>query len=167
MNRDGLLRFADTVTKESAPAPAPGVGSELHLITFGLDREEYGIRVAQVREVIRVTEITRVPQSPAHVRGVTNLRGRILPVVEIRTRLGLEPAVVTPRSRIIVVDVHDRVLGILVDAVLQVAKVPEDTVTPPPEEVVTPQTDYISGVAHWSGRLIILLELEKVLLLQE
>jgi purine-binding chemotaxis protein CheW len=75
--------------------------------------------------------------------------------------------VVTQRSRIIVVEVHDRVLGILVDAVLQVAKVPLDTVTPPPDEVVSPQTDYINGVAHWSGRLIILLELEKVLLLQD
>ncbi len=164
MSRDGLLRFADTMSREAVPAPAPVDGGELHLITFGLDREEYGIKVGQVREVIRVTEITRVPQSPAHVRGVTNLRGRILPVVEIRTRLGLEAGVVTQRSRIIVVEVHDRVLGILVDAVLQVAKVPLDTVTPPPEEVVTPQTDYINGVAHWSGRLIILLELEKVLL---
>ncbi len=167
MSRDGLLRFADTMSREAVPAPAPVDGGELHLITFGLDREEYGIKVGQVREVIRVTEITRVPQSPAHVRGVTNLRGRILPVVEIRTRLGLEAGVVTQRSRIIVVEVHDRVLGILVDAVLQVAKVPLDTVTPPPEEVVTPQTDYINGVAHWSGRLIILLELEKVLLLQD
>ena len=167
MSRDGLLRFADTMGRETTPAPAPAAGGELHLITFALDREEYGIKVGQVREVIRVTEITRVPQSPAHVRGVTNLRGRILPVVEIRTRLGLEAGVVTQRSRIIVVEVHDRVLGILVDAVLQVAKVPLDTVTPPPEEVVTPQTDYINGVAHWSGRLIILLELEKVLLLQD
>jgi purine-binding chemotaxis protein CheW len=167
MSRDGLLRFADTMGRETTPAPTPPAGGELHLITFALDREEYGIKVGQVREVIRVTEITRVPQSPAHVRGVTNLRGRILPVVEIRTRLGLEAGVVTQRSRIIVVEVHDRVLGILVDAVLQVAKVPVDTVTPPPEEVVTPQTDYINGVAHWSGRLIILLELEKVLLLQD
>jgi purine-binding chemotaxis protein CheW len=167
MSRDGLLRFADTMSRETAPAPAPAGGEELHLISFGLDREEYGIKVGQVREVIRVTEITRVPQSPPHVRGVTNLRGRILPVVEIRTRLGLEPGVVTQRSRIIVVEVHDRVLGILVDAVLQVAKVPLDTVTPPPDEVVSPQTDYINGVAHWSGRLIILLELEKVLLLQD
>jgi purine-binding chemotaxis protein CheW len=144
-----------------------GLRRELHLVTFVLDREEYGIPVVQVREVIRVSEITRVPQAPAHVRGVTNLRGRILPVVEIRTRLGLEPGVVSPRSRIVVVEVHDRVIGLLVDAVLQVAKVPLDTVAPPPEEVLSPQADYISGVARWSSRLIILLELEKALLPQE
>lgn len=144
-----------------------GLRRELHLVTFVLDREEYGIPVVQVREVIRVSEITRVPQAPAHVRGVTNLRGRILPVVEIRTRLGLEPGVVSPRSRIVVVEVHDRVIGLLVDAVLQVAKVPLDTVAPPPDEVLSPQADYISGVARWSSRLIILLELEKALLPQE
>ena len=104
----------------------------LHLLTFALDREEYGIPVTQVREVIRVNDITRVPQVPAHVRGVTNLRGRILAVVEIRTRLGLAEAVVTPSSRVVVVDVRGRTLGLLVDRVSQVTKVPADSVTPPP-----------------------------------
>jgi purine-binding chemotaxis protein CheW len=166
MSRDALLRFADAVDRDAAPAAPAGAG-ELHLVTFALGREEYGIPVGRVREVIRVGEITRVPQAPAHVRGVTNLRGRILPVVEIRTRLGLEPAALTPRSRIVVVEVHDRVLGILVDAVLQVAKVPGETVAPAPEEVLSPQSDYIGGVARWSSRLIILLELEKALLTQD
>ncbi|MBA3260112.1 MAG: purine-binding chemotaxis protein CheW [Gemmatimonadales bacterium] len=140
-----------------------GLGRELHLLTFALDREAYGVPVGQVREVIRVTEITRVPHAPAHVRGVTNLRGRILPVVEIRTRLGLEPGAVTGRSRIVVVEVHDRVLGILVDAVLQVTKIPLESVTPPPAEVVSPGSDWISGVAQSSSRLVFLLELEKAL----
>ena len=80
-------------------------GRELHLLTFTLDREEFGIPVTQVREVIRVDGITRVPQAPAHVRGVTNLRGRILAVVELRTRLGLTPAVAHAASRIVVVEV--------------------------------------------------------------
>jgi len=140
-----------------------GFARELHLLTFALDREEYGVPVGQVREVIRVSEITRVPHAPAHVRGVTNLRGRILPVVEIRTRLGLQPAAITGRSRIVVVEVHDRVLGILVDAVLQVTKVPLESVTPPPAEVVSPGSDFIGGVARASSRLVMLLELEKAL----
>lgn len=135
----------------------------LHLLTFGLDREEFGIPVTQVREVIRVTEITRVPQVPPHVRGVTNLRGRILPVVEIRTRLGLEPAIVTPVSRIVVVEVLARVLGLLVDRVSQVTRLPADSVAPPPEEVVSAEADYVTGVARWDSRLIILLDLDKVL----
>jgi purine-binding chemotaxis protein CheW len=167
MSGDSLLRFADAVAHEAVPEQAPRTAGELHLVTFALGREEYGIPVGQVREVIRVGEITRVPQAPPHVRGVTNLRGRILPVVELRTRLGLEPAAVGARSRIVVVEVHDRVLGMLVDAVVQVAKVPLETVAPPPEEVLSPQTDYIGGVARWGSRLIILLHLEKVLLLRE
>jgi purine-binding chemotaxis protein CheW len=135
----------------------------LHLLTFGLDREEFGIPVTQVREVIRVTEITRVPQVPPHVRGVTNLRGRILPVVEIRTRLGLEPAVITPTARIVVVEVLSRVLGLLVDRVSQVTRLPSDSVVPPPDEVVSAEADYVTGVARWDSRLIILLDLDKVL----
>ena len=89
-----LLGFADSLPTAAVDAAAPA--ATLHLLTFTLDREEFGIPVTQVREVIRVDGITRVPQVPAHVRGVTNLRGRILAVVEIRTRLGLTPAVVTP-----------------------------------------------------------------------
>lgn len=168
MTRDNLLRFADTVEQDAAPRSHPVTpGPELHLVTFALEREEFGIPVDQVREIIRVGEITRVPQAPPHVRGVANLRGRILAVVEIRTRLGLTPAVLTPRSRIIVVEIQGRVLGILVDAVLQVVKVPVETVTAAPDEVLSPQTDYISGVARWNSRLIILLDVEKVLLLND
>ena len=166
MSGDALLRFADGLEREAA-APAPMPSGELHLVTFALGREEYGIPVGQVREVIRVGEITRVPQAPAHVRGVTNLRGRILPVVELRGRLGLEPAVPTARSRIVVVEVAGRVLGLLVDAVLQVTKVPLESVAPPPEEVLSSDSDYLSGVARWNDRLIILLELDKALLLHE
>ncbi|MGH7526928.1 MAG: chemotaxis protein CheW [Gemmatimonadales bacterium] len=164
MSGESLLRFADTLERNAAAESAPIPGRELHLVTFALDREEFGIPIDQVREVIRVGDITRVPQAPSHVRGVINLRGRILPVVEIRTRLGLTAAVITPRSRVVVVESHARVLGLLVDAVLRVAKVPADTVAPAPEEVLSPQADYIPGVVRWNSRLIILLELEKALL---
>ena len=164
-----LLRFTDTLARDAAAAAAavPVPAGELHLVTFALGREEYGIPVTQVREVIRVGDITRVPQAPPHVRGVTNLRGRILPVVELRSRLGLEPATPTSRSRIVVVDVRDRVLGLMVDAVLQVVKVPIETVAPTPEEVRTADSEYIGGVARWNNRLVILLELEQALLPQE
>jgi purine-binding chemotaxis protein CheW len=164
---DSLLNFADELQRLSSSTEAPAPVPELHLVTFALDREEFGIPIHQVREVIRVTEITRVPQARSHVRGVTNLRGRILAVVEIRTRMGLPPAEITPQSRIMVVGVHDRMLGILVDAVSQVVKVPTTTLAPAPEEVMSPGTDYITGVARWNSRLIILLDLEKVLLLPD
>jgi len=164
---DSLLRFADELQRQSSATEAPRPSPELHLVTFALDREEFGIPIEQVREVIRVGEITRVPQARLHVRGVTNLRGRVLAVVEIRTRMGLPAAEITPRSRVVVVGVHDRILGILVDGVSQVVKVPAETVAPAPEEVLSPGTDYITGVARWNSRLIMLLDLEKVLLLPD
>jgi purine-binding chemotaxis protein CheW len=160
---DPLLGFADALPAAAA-ADARGPAPMLHLLTFALDREEFGIPVTQVREVIRVNGITRVPQVPAHVRGVTNLRGRILAIVEIRTRLGLTEAVVTPASRIVVVEVRGRALGLLVDRVSQVTKVPAESVAPPPEEVVTAETDFLTGVARWDSRMIMLLDLDKVLL---
>lgn len=164
---DSLLKFADELQRLSSSAEAPAPSPELHLVTFALDREEFGIPIEQVREVIRVSEITRVPQARPHVRGVTNLRGRILAVVELRTRMGLPPAEITPRSRVVIVAVHDRTLGILVDGVSQVVKVPTVTVAPAPEDVLSPGADYITGVARWNSRLIILLDLEKVLLLPD
>jgi purine-binding chemotaxis protein CheW len=164
---ESLLHFADELQRQSSAAEAPAPGPELHLVTFALDKEEYGIPIGQVREVLRVGEITRVPQARTHVRGVTNLRGRILAVVEIRTRMGLTPAEITPRSRVVVVGVQGRVLGILVDGVSKVVKVPVTAVAPAPEEVLSPGTDYITGVARWDSRLIVLLDLEKVLLLPD
>jgi purine-binding chemotaxis protein CheW len=161
-SRTPLLGFADTIEATAADA-APAAGPELHLLTFTLDREEFGIPVTTVREVIRVGDVTRVPQAPAHVRGVANLRGRILAVVELRSRLGLPPAELTPRSRIVVVDVRGRVLGLLVDAVSQVVKLPERTVVPAPDEVVSADTDYVTGVARHQGGLVILLDLDRAL----
>ena len=164
---DDLLRFADELQRQSTAVEVPTPGPELHLVTFALEPEEFGIPIGQVREVIRVGDITRVPQARPHVRGVTNLRGRILAVIEIRTRMGLSPAEITPRSRIVVVGAHDRTLGILVDRVSQVVKLPAASVAPAPDEVLSSKADYISGVARWNSRLIILLDLEKVLLLPD
>ena len=163
-NGHGVLGFAETLEARAAAETPAAPGPELHLLTFALDREEFGIPVTQVREVIRVADITRVPQAPPHVRGVANLRGRILAIVELRSRLGLAPAEMTPRSRVVVVEVRGRVLGLLVDAVSQVTKVPEASVVPAPEEVVSADAAYLTGVARWQSRLIILLDLDKALL---
>ncbi len=164
--RESILIFADAVQELSTAAEAALPSPELHLVAVQLDREEFGIPISRVREVIRVNDITRVPQAPPHIRGVINLRGRILPVVEIKTRLGLASAVVTARSRIVVVEAHGRVLGMLVDAVSNIVHVPVDTVVPPPDEVLSAHTDYITGVARLGTRLLILLDLDKALLLQ-
>jgi purine-binding chemotaxis protein CheW len=164
----GPLAFVDELaaqaTAQAAATPEQPAAPLLHLIAFQLDREEYGVPVASVREVSRVGEITRVPQAPEHIRGVMNLRGRILPVLELRTRLGHPPlASPGPKARVVVTEVHGRVLGLLVDAVAQVLKVPSDRVVPPPDDARSVEADYLTGVAQLDGRLIILLDLERML----
>ena len=163
--RDSLLGFADAMDDFSQQAQATPADVELHLVTFHLGAEEFGIPIETVREVLRVGDITRVPQAPPHVKGITNLRGRIVPIVSIKTRMGLPDTPLTARSRCVLVEVHGRLLGLLVDAVSNVVKVPLAAVAPPPEEIMTAATDYITGVARMGSRLIILLQLEKALLL--
>ncbi len=162
-----LLAFADDLSRQQAAAAPKAPDPELHLVTFRLERESFAVPIERVREVVRVSDITRVPEAPPHIRGVTNLRGRVLPVVELRTRLGLTAAVITPASRVLVVEAHGRVLGLLVDGVSRVVKVPSSAVVPPPEEVLSDRTDYIPGVARTGDTLLILLDLDRALLLSD
>jgi purine-binding chemotaxis protein CheW len=134
-----------------------------HLATFFLDREEYGVDVRLVQEIRRVTEITQVPRAPEFIKGVINLRGRIIPVIDLKKKLGLGEVGVTKLSRIVVVTLKGRLLGLLVDGASQVLKVPVSLVEPAPEEVVQKGGDYLRGVAKLEGRLIILIELPTVL----
>jgi len=149
----------------AAPAQEQRLAVEAteHLATFYLDREEYGVDVKQVQEIRRVTEITSVPRAPEFMRGVINLRGRILPVMDLRCKLGLGEVAATPNTRIIVVRVRERLLGLLVDGASQVLKVPVSRIEPPPEEVVERGGDYIRGVAKLDDRLIILMDIERLL----
>jgi len=153
-----LSFFAAPAQEERAAAEATE-----HLATFFLDREEYGVDVRQVQEIRRVTEITGVPRAPGFIRGVINLRGRILPVLDLKRKLGLGEVETRRATRIVVVRVKERLLGLLVDGASQVLKVELSRIEPPPEEVVEKGGDYIRGVAKLDDRLIILVELERLL----
>lgn len=135
---------------------------EFHLVTFNLG-EEYGVPIRQVQEIVRVEGITRVPNSPSYMEGVINLRGRVLPVLNLRKRLKLPDAEIGKEARIVVTEVGNKVIGLLVDAVSQVIKVPFGSVEGAPEEVLEADTDYITGVGKLKEQLIILLDLEKLL----
>lgn len=139
------------------------VEAQEHLATFFLAGEEYGVDVRLVQEIIRVAEITQVPRAPAHIRGVINLRGRIIPVVDLRRKLELGTVEASKLARIVVVKLRDRLVGLLVDGASQVLKVPQSLVEPPPEEVVEVHQNAIRGVAKLQDRLIILLDLMKAL----
>jgi purine-binding chemotaxis protein CheW len=149
----------------AAPAQEQRAAAEAteHLATFFLDREEYGVDVRQVQEIRRMSEITGVPRAPEFVRGVINLRGRILPVLDLKRKLGLGEVEATRATRIVVVRVKERLLGLLVDGASQVLKVEVSRIEPPPEEVVERGGDYIRGVAKLEDRLIILVDLERLL----
>lgn len=134
-----------------------------HLATFFLAGEEYGVEVRQVQEIRRVTEITSVPRAPEFIRGVINLRGRILPVLDLRRRLALGEVATDRAARIVVVRLKERLLGLLVDGASQVLKVKVSQIEPPPEEVLQQGGDYIRGVAKLDDRLIILVDLERLL----
>jgi len=134
-----------------------------HLVTFFLSSEEYGVDVRLVQEIIRVTEVTPVPRAPEAIKGVINLRGRIIPVVDLKRRLGLGEVEETRLTRIVVVKLRDRLVGLLVDGASQVLKVPVSVIEAAPEEVVEIDANYIRGVAKLEKRLIILVDLPKIL----
>jgi len=138
-----------------------------HLATFFLSGEEYGVDVRLVQEIIRVSEITQVPRAPGFIKGVINLRGRIIPVLDLKRKLGLGEVTEAARtSRIVVVKVKERLVGLLVDGASQVLKVPVASIEAAPEEVVEIDANYLRGVAKLENRLIILMDLQKVLALE-
>jgi purine-binding chemotaxis protein CheW len=138
-----------------------------HLVTMFLSDEEYGIDVRLVQTIIRVSEITPVPRAPGFIKGVINLRGRIIPVVDLKRKLNLGEVDVTARaSRIAVVKVRERLIGLLVDGASQVLRVPLTRIEAAPDEVVEIDANYIRGVAKLEERLIILMDLQKILALE-
>ena len=131
-------------------------------VTFFLEEEEYALPISQVQEIKRVGDITRVPNAPEHVRGVMNLRGRIVPVIELKKRLSLGEAMIDSESRIVVVEQGRKVLGLMVDRVAQVLNMAAGQIEDAPEEVVQIQENYIKGVGKMDERMIILLDLEQI-----
>jgi len=135
---------------------------KLHLVGFMLAGEEYALDISQVQEIIRVGDWTRVPNAPEHIMGVINLRGRIIPVVDPKVRMGMKTTNRTVSSRIMVVEAGRKVLGLLVDSVSQVLRLPTRLVEDAPEEISDVDRDFIKGVGKLDGRLIILLELGRL-----
>lgn len=135
----------------------------LQLVTFHVGNEEFGVDILEVREINRMMEITRVPHSPDFVEGVVNLRGQVIPVVDLRKRFRLEALARDKNTRIVVVELSESVVGFLVDSVSEVLRVSTAKVEPPPAIVAGIESDYIQGVVKLDDRLLILLDLQKLL----
>ncbi len=138
-------------------------GDVLQLVTFRLGNEEFSVDILKVQEIIRLMELTRVPKAPEFIEGVINLRGKVIPVMDLRKRFAMPEAEDTSEARIIVVELESTPVGFRVDGVSEVLRLPADTVEPPPTMMSGVETEYIKGVGKLDDRLIILLDVEKVL----
>jgi purine-binding chemotaxis protein CheW len=136
-------------------------------LTFALAQEEYGLLVIKVREIIKIMDITAVPQMPDHIKGVINLRGKVIPIIDLRAKFGLPGQEFTERTCIIVaeVQVEDRnvMLGIIVDSVSEVLNIANDEIEPAPDFGERLDTAYMQGIAKIKGKVKILLDLDRVL----
>ncbi|MGO9013948.1 MAG: chemotaxis protein CheW [Dissulfurispiraceae bacterium] len=151
-------------TKGSADAIKSAVGEELlQLVTFNLGSEEYAVAILKVQEINRMKEITRVPNSPPYVEGVINLRGKVIPVVNLRRKFGLESKENNEQTRIMIMDIQGITMGLVVDSVSEVLRIPSTTVEPTPPMASNIAAEFIKGIAKVEERLIILLDMDRLL----
>jgi purine-binding chemotaxis protein CheW len=136
---------------------------EHQLVVFELANEFYGINIAVVESIIKMQEITQLPQTPAYIKGVTNLRGTVLPVIDLRIRFGLETQEHTRQTRVIIVTMGTVKVGLMVDGVSEVLRVSDESIEPLPPMINSVNSDFLKGIVRLEDRLLILLEVEKVL----
>jgi purine-binding chemotaxis protein CheW len=147
----------------SVKAKEPARIDEEQVIVLDVADESYGMPVQRVREIIRVPPITRVPNGPAFLEGVINLRGQVIPVLDLRKHLGVQATEHTRRSRVVVGELGDYTVGMVVDGVSQVVMVPASNVEPPPSLVSSAENGQVRGVARLGDRLVLLLDPDRVL----
>lgn len=156
-----------TATQDSAALDrqrnvADGIGS-MQLVSFRLAQEEYGIEITKVQEIILMGEITRVPQTPDYIKGLINLRNTVIPIVDLRLRFGLAQEPAGDETRIMVVNVQGKTIGIIVDAVSEVLRISPEQIAPPPPTVAGLGREYLTGLVKFEKRLLIMLDIDKIL----
>jgi len=140
------------------------IGNETQLVVFRLGTEEFGVDISQVREIIRVGDITRIPGSPRYVDGVINLRGQVTTVVNLRNRLGLDGKAMDGNARIMILEVDKNIVGVIVDSVTEVKNLTRPQIETLPDALSsTVSSKYIQGVGKLDGRLLILVDLKQVI----
>ncbi|PYT48351.1 MAG: chemotaxis protein CheW [Acidobacteria bacterium] len=136
---------------------------DLHIVGFRIGNETYGVRIGSVREIVRVPEITSVPSAPDLIEGVINLRGKIIPVMDLRKRFGQTEIISDKKNRILVVELENKLIGLIVNAASEVLKIPPSEVDSPGSVFAEGESSYVTGVGKLKGRLIILLDIAKLL----
>ncbi|HTZ97405.1 MAG TPA: chemotaxis protein CheW [Terriglobales bacterium] len=136
---------------------------ELHIVGFKIGRETYGVPITSLHEIVRVPEITAVPDAPEYVEGVINLRGKIVSVMDLRKRLGEKQVTPSRRNRILVLEHRGKLNGLIVDSASEVLKIPSSDVEPSPTDLLEGGLKCVTGLGKYKGRLIVLLDMARVL----
>jgi purine-binding chemotaxis protein CheW len=155
----GASKSADVVLNAAVDELTP---PELQLVSFAIGEEEFGLEIVRVQEIIRMQPITRVPNSPSFVEGVINLRGKVIPILSLRKRLGLDARAADRETRIIIANVSGVVLGFIVDRVCEVMRIASEMVEAPPR-LTKVAREYVAGVGRAGERLLILLDMERLI----
>ncbi|MGB7726724.1 MAG: chemotaxis protein CheW [Candidatus Acidiferrum sp.] len=136
---------------------------DCQLVGFRIGEETYGVQIGSVREIVRVPEITIVPNAPEMIEGVINLRGKIIPVMDLRKRFGSTSTQSDKKNRILVVELENRLLGLIVSSASEVLKIPPSEIEPPGAVFAEGESSYVTGVGKLKGRLVILLDIARLL----
>jgi purine-binding chemotaxis protein CheW len=152
---------------QARPDSADKISELLELVSFKIGNEEFGVDISNVKEIMKMLQITKVPNSPDFVEGVINLRGRVIPIIDLRCRLHIEKREQDKDTRIIVVELNNSTVGFIVDAVKEVLRIPVSVTEAPPEMVTGYNSDFIQSVGKLEDRLLILIDLSKVLTTKE
>lgn len=155
-----------TTTASDTPTALPRARQQAggeQFVSFRLGQEEYGVEIRKVREIILLGDITRVPQAPPYVKGLINLRNTVIPIVDLRRRFGMESQAPTHDTRIIVVNIRGKTVGLIVDGVSEVFRFPRDQIAPPPPTVIGADRPFLTGIVQLDRRLVILLDIDQVL----
>lgn len=146
----------------AAPGSAPGDGDQIELLGFMLSDEQYALDILEIKEIVRLHAITMVPRSPPWLKGIVTLRGVIVPIFDLRSRLGLAQIDYGPETRIVIVYRGDEYAGLIVDSITQVMRLPVEAIEPPPQTIGQVEAEYLRGVARFREHLVILLNLPRV-----
>jgi purine-binding chemotaxis protein CheW len=152
------------MTEQQNTNSTGAVNELLQLVSLKIGDEEFGVDILKVQEINRMLDVTQVPNAPAYVDGVINLRGKVIPIMDLRSRFGMARRERDKNSRIVVVELNGKIVGFVVDSVNEVLRIPKSVTEPPPALVAGINTEYITAVGKLDDRLLILLDLDKVLL---
>jgi purine-binding chemotaxis protein CheW len=139
------------------------MAKDIQVVGFRVGKEHFGVPIELVHEIVRIMEITSVPDAPDFIEGVINLRGKIIPVIDLRKRFGEPTIVAGKKNRILVAEIMDKIVGLVVDAASEVVKIPPADIEPPPNVFGESEVNYVTGVGKLANKLIILVDLGKIM----